>query len=107
MAKHINRASSYRSRALPTGGRMIFLTRDRDEDGALDDMIDIWSEEPERVDKDNGAVIWRAKRTRVNTLLKILHVGDTRTAFGIAPTHAKEMIILARRSKAAKDVGIN
>jgi len=76
---------------------MIYLTRDADEDGVLDDMIDVWSHEPIR--HDNGkAVVWRAGR-KDYTLLKILYVKDAKKAFKIVPLAAKEMIVVVRKEK--------
>lgn len=101
MAKRRTWLGAYRPRPgayLSNRGGMIYLTRDKDEDGKLDDMIDVWSVEPYRVTQANGAVIWQSGGGDF-TLMKVLYVDDAKKAFGIAPTVAREMIVLPRKRK--------
>ena len=76
---------------------MIYLTRDSDEEGVLDDMIDVWSHEPVKVTVGK-AIIWKSGE-REYTLLKVLYYKEALRAFKVVPTSSREVVIVPRRSK--------
>jgi hypothetical protein len=62
-----------------------YLTRDREEDGTLSPLVDVWTEKPTRHRAGGHVVLWLGQDHTLDTRVKQVCVHDAKREFGASP----------------------
>lgn len=86
------------SAAVPRPGPVVYwITRDRDHDGTLDELVDVWTSPPARTVVDDGA-FWLSDDWSLEHRVLRCSLARASRLFGVVPDDDR-MVIRAERSK--------